>query len=107
MALTKFVTPSTRKGPNGGLGGAVHTHAWKTLGCGNRCIQDDRSSIVHEWKSFLHREEQSLHVGVKVKIEEFLVHASEWRQAGHAGVRENHVNLLTVSLSTVCLDCLI
>jgi hypothetical protein len=36
-----------------------------------------------------------------VKVEELFVHASEWRQPGHPGVRENHINLSIVSLDHV------
>src|SRR5207253_6581696 len=39
--LTQFVGPGTRERPNGVLSGAVDAHSWKSLGCCNRCIQDD------------------------------------------------------------------
>ena len=68
----------------------------------DRRSQDDRSSIVHEWKSLLHGKEKSLHVRVEVKVEKFLVDGSKGRQLSNPGVRENDIEL-----STIPFDCFV
>jgi hypothetical protein len=68
----------------------------------DRRSQDDRSSIVHEWKPLLHGEEKSLHVRIEVKVEKFLVDVSKWSQLGEPGVGENDIEL-----STIPFDCFV
>src|ERR671919_2272497 len=101
-ALAELVGPGARERAHGGLCGAVHAHAWKSLDRSDRRSQDDRSSIVHEWKPLLYGEEKSLHVRIEVKVEEFFVDGSKGRQLSNPGVRENDIEL-----STIPFDCFV
>jgi hypothetical protein len=88
--LTEFVRPGASKGTDGCLRRAVNADIWKALDRRNRSVQDDRSPVLHQRKSLLHREKEPLHVCVEVKMEEFLVNGAE---LSYLGIREDHVDL--------------
>src|ERR1700747_2076672 len=77
--VSQVIRPGPSKGTNRRLGGAVHTHGGKTLDIGNRSIQDDCPTVLHQREAFLDGEEQTLDVRVEVKVEKFLLHGAKGR----------------------------
>src|SRR5258708_15847240 len=86
MAVLEIRGPGPHKGTEGGLRCAVDTEGRRTCRARDRAVENDRSTIIHERKGLLYREQRSLDVDIEKFVEMLLSDFAERSKFRNAGI---------------------
>src|SRR5258708_14375813 len=101
MAVLEIRGPGPHKGTEGGLRCAVDTEGRRTFHARDRAVENDRTTIIHERKGLLYREQRSLNVDIEEFVEMLLSDFAERSKFRNAGIGEDDVKF------PLCFDSLI
>src|SRR5216683_3490110 len=101
MAVLEIRGPGPHKGTEGGLRRAVDAEGRRTFHARDRAVENDRTTIIHERKGLLYREQRSLDIDIEEFVEMLLSDFAERSKFRNAGIGEDDVKF------PLCFDSLI
>src|SRR5260370_2782316 len=86
MGVLEIRGPGPHKGTEGGLRCAVDTEGRRTFHARDRAVENDRTTIIHERKGLLYREQRSLDVDIEKFVEMLLSDFAERSKFRNSGI---------------------
>src|SRR5260370_21819041 len=85
--------PAAGEGTHGGLRWWVDTKRCHAFRSSNGRIQDDGTTLFHQRQRFLHREQKTLHIDVKMQVKVFFGDLADGCQIAEARIGEQNIDM--------------